>query len=252
MNRSQAYAALLQWQAEAGADEAIGEVAFDRRAEMAAPKNAPSSPALAPAAAPADVDAIAAGAGSIEELAAILETFDGCALKKTASRLCLGDGVTTARLMLVGEGPGREEDLQGKPFVGRAGQLLDRMLNAIGHDRTSVYITNCVFWRPPGNRTPTPEETAVCRPFLDRQIEIVAPDVIIMLGAVAAQTLTGRKEGITKLRGRWFDIDVGGRQIPALAALHPAYLLRQPGQKKFAWRDMLAAQRKLEEKAGSA
>ncbi|MGE0230307.1 MAG: uracil-DNA glycosylase family protein [Flavobacteriaceae bacterium] len=252
MNRSQAYSAILRWQAEAGADEAIGEVALDRRAEMAAPKSNPAAPARGPVEAPEDIEAIAARAGSIPELARLLEAFDGCTLKKTASRLCLSDGVATARLMLIGEGPGREEDLQGKPFVGRAGQLLDRMLMAIGHDRTSVYITNCVFWRPPGNRTPTPEETTACRPFLNRQIEIVAPDVIVLLGAVAAQTLTGRKEGITKLRGRWFEIEAGGRSIPAIAALHPAYLLRQPGQKKFAWRDMLSVRRKLEEEAKSA
>lgn len=253
MSKRQAYAAILRWQSEAGADEAICDAPIDRRGESEAQAPAaPARPGIAAAPQPAKAAAPAidpASAATIPELAALLEQFDGCGLKKTATRLCLSDGAAEARLMLIGEGPGREEDLQGKPFVGRAGQLLDRMLTAIGHDRDSTYITNCVFWRPPGNRNPTPEETEACRPFLQRQIEIVAPDVIMMLGAVAAKALTGRSEGITRLRGRWFDLEAGGRAIPAIATLHPAYLLRQPGQKKYAWRDFLAAAAKLRETA---
>lgn len=271
MQQSEAYAAILRWQIEAGVDEAIGDIALDRRAEMVTPATkradtAPAGSASAPArsvgdAAPARIDSVstpvgdavalagdlARGAETIDALSTALAGFDGCGLKKTATNLCLSDGHPEARLMLIGEGPGREEDLQGKPFVGRAGQLLDKMLAAIGHDRANTYITNCVYWRPPGNRNPTPEETAICRPFLDRQIEIVAPDVIVMLGAVAAQNLTTHKEGITRMRGRWFDLEIGGRKIPAIATLHPAYLLRQPAQKKLSWRDLLSITKKLEE-----
>jgi uracil-DNA glycosylase len=188
----------------------------------------------------------AASAASLEALQAILERFEGCALRATATRLVFGDGSPSARVMLVGEAPGREEDLEGRPFVGRSGQLLDRMLAAIGLDRASAYIANLVPWRPPGNRTPTPQEAAVCRPFLERQIELVDPDILVCLGAPSAQALLGTKDGILKLRGRWMAYETGSRTIRAIATLHPAYLLRQPVQKRFAWRDFRAIATALE------
>src|SRR5690606_18551324 len=145
-----------------------------------------------------------------------------------------------ARIMFVGEAPGREEDLQGKPFVGRSGQLLDRMLKAIGLDRGSVYIANTLPWRPPGNRTPAPSEVAVCLPFLHRQIELVAPDILVPLGGSAASHLFETSVGITKIRGQWHELTINGHAMKALATLHPAYLLRQPALKRLAWTDLLA------------
>jgi len=172
-------------------------------------------------------------------LRAALGAFDGCKLKQTATQLVFADGRPGARVMLVGEAPGREEDLQGLPFVGRSGQLLDRMLAAIGLDRNTVYIANVVPWRPPGNRTPTPQETATCRPFIERQIELCDPDFLICMGAPAAAELMGNRDGILKFRGRWQQFDTGSRKVRAMATLHPAYLLRQPLQKRLAWRDFL-------------
>jgi DNA polymerase len=189
--------------------------------------------------------ALARSAASLDELRALLERFDGCNLRLTATQLVFADGNPSARLMLVGEAPGRDEDLQGLPFVGRSGQLLDRMLAAIGLDRTSAYIANVVPWRPPGNRTPTPQETAVCRPFIQRQIELVAPDILICLGGAAAKEILSTTEGILKLRGQWRSYEAGGRTIKAIATLHPAYLLRQPQQKRLAWRDLLAVKTEL-------
>ncbi|HEY9214166.1 MAG TPA: uracil-DNA glycosylase, partial [Ancylobacter sp.] len=194
----------------------------------------------------------AATAPTLEALQALLERFEGCSLKHTATRLVFADGNPQARLMLVGEAPGRDEDIEGKPFVGRSGKLLDRMLSAIGIDRTSAYIANVVPWRPPGNRTPTPQETSICLPFIRRQIELANPDVLVCLGGPSAQTLLGIKDGITKARGRWMDYDTGTRVIPALATFHPAYLLRTPLGKRMAWRDMLAIQQKLEETTASS
>jgi uracil-DNA glycosylase len=188
----------------------------------------------------------ATAAQSLEELQTLMEAFEGCGLKKTASRLVFGDGNPQARVMLIGEAPGRDEDMIGKPFVGRSGQLLDRMMAAIGLDRTSFYITNIIAWRPPGNRTPTPEEVAICKPFIERHIELVCPSVILMLGGPATQALTGTKDGILRVRGRWFDCKcANGATIPALATLHPAYLLRQPSQKRLAWQDARALRRFL-------
>ena len=148
--------------------------------------------------------------------------------------------------MFVGEAPGREEDLEGLPFVGRSGQLLDRMMAAIGLDRTSAYIANIIPWRPPGNRTPTPQESQICLPFILRQIELADPDILVCLGGPAAQALLGVKEGILRTRGRWFPYQTGSREIRALATLHPAYLLRQPLQKRLAWRDFLMIKRALD------
>ena len=153
--------------------------------------------------------------------------------------------------MFVGEAPGAEEDRRGLPFVGKAGQLLDRMLAAIGLDRTSVYITNVLPWRPPGNRNPTPEEIAVCLPFVERQIELVAPRLLVLVGGISAKSLLSRTEGITRLRGKWYDhtAAAGSATVPTTAIFHPAYLLRQPALKREAWRDLQAIRRKLDEAA---
>jgi DNA polymerase len=188
----------------------------------------------------------ARSARSLEELAALLASFEGCGLRVTAKNLVFADGNPQSRLMLVGEAPGGDEDRIGKPFVGRSGQLLDRMLAAIGLDRTGVYIANIVPWRPPGNRTPTPQEVAICRPFIEKQIELADPDILVCLGGPSAQTLLSIKEGILKTRGRWFPYQTGRREIRAFATLHPAYLLRQPLQKRLAWRDFRALKRALE------
>ncbi len=182
----------------------------------------------------------AATATSLSELKARLEDFKGCGLKATAKNLCFFRGTEKARLMLIGEAPGRDEDLSGVPFVGPAGQLLDKMLAAIGLSDADVHITNTVYWRPPGNRTPSPQETQACRPFLDRQIALVQPDVIGLLGGAAANTVLGISGGIMKLRGSWREIEIGGRKIKVMPTLHPAFLLRSPASKRQAWRDMLA------------
>jgi uracil-DNA glycosylase family 4 len=209
-------------------------------------------PARAPPAAPPPPEVAimaareaAASAKSLDALRALLEGFQGCALRATATQLVFADGNPEARIMFVGEAPGYEEDRTGKPFVGRSGKLLDLMLAAIGLDRAKAYIANVVPWRPPGNRTPTPQETAICLPFIRRQIELADPDILVCLGQPATQTLLGTKEGITRTRGRWFTYDTGTREIRAIATLHPAYLLRQPLQKRLAWRDFLAVKKAL-------
>ncbi len=179
-------------------------------------------------------------APTLEVLRAMLEQFDGCALKATATRLVFADGNPQARVMFVGEAPGRDEDIEGLPFVGRSGQLLNRMMAAIGLDRTSAYIANVIPWRPPGNRTPTPQETQICLPFIRRQIELVNPDVLVTLGNPSTQTLLATRDGIMKTRGKWFDYDTGTRVIRALPTFHPAYLLRSPSYKRLAWQDLRA------------
>jgi DNA polymerase len=189
----------------------------------------------------------AKSAKTLDELRAILEDFDGCALKATATQLVFADGNPQARLMLVGEAPGRDEDIEGLPFVGRSGKLLDRMLTAVGLDRSQVYIANIVPWRPPGNRDPSPHESAVCLPFIRRQIELCDPDILICLGKPSMQTLLGINEPISKARGRWFNFDTGTREIRAMPTFHPAFLLRSPLQKRFAWRDFLAIKKALAE-----
>ncbi len=254
---------LLEWYRAMGVDEAIAEAPQDwfAREPQAAlgpvPLDGPSGQEIkrkplertkAPAPQPSPQAAIETSAGvmsarelarsakSLDELRALLESFEGCGLKKTASRLCLSRGSQNARLMLIGEAPGKDEDIQGEPFVGRAGQLLDRMLASINLTEADVYITNLVFWRPPGNRTPSPEEVQVCQPFVERQIELLAPKVLVFLGNAAAKQLTGATEGIMKLRGKWLTYS----GIRAMATLHPAYLLRTPIAKRLAWRDLLA------------
>ena len=159
--------------------------------------------------------------------------------------MVFADGNPAARVMFVGEAPGYEEDMSGTPFVGRSGKLLDRMMAAIGLDRTSAYIANVVPWRPPGNRTPTPQETAICLPFVRRQIELANPDVLVCLGGPSMQTLLGTRDGITRMRGRWFPYDTGTREIRAIATFHPAFLLRSPLQKRLAWRDFMAIKKAL-------
>ena len=197
--------------------------------------------AMAPDAAETSARALAQSAGDLETLRSVMAEFDGCALKRTATQLVFADGVPGSRVMLVGEAPGADEDRIGRPFVGRAGQLLDRMLSAIGLDRGHVYIANVVPWRPPGNRTPTPQETQVCLPFMERQIELADPEILVCLGASALRTLLGIETGIKRARGSWFAYRRGsGREIRAFATYHPAYLLRQPGEKRLAWADLRA------------
>jgi DNA polymerase len=195
---------------------------------------------------------LAAAAKTLDELKDAIAKFEGLSLKATATNLVFADGNPESRLMLIGEAPGAEEDRRGLPFVGASGQLLDRMLAAIGHDRTNCYITNIVNWRPPGNRKPSPGEMTLCLPFIERHIALINPALIVLLGDTAAKTLTNRTEGITRLRGKWFAwarAD-GAGTIPVLPTFHPAFLLRSPGQKREAWMDLLTAKRKLAELAG--
>lgn len=189
--------------------------------------------------------ALARQAPSLEALREALGQFTGCNLRLTAKSLVFADGSPDARVMFIGEAPGREEDRQGLPFVGRSGQLLDRMLAAIGLAREAVYITNVVPWRPPGNRTPSPQETEICKPFVLRQIELVAPEIVVFLGGASAKALTETSEGILRLRGRWLELPMASGPVKAMATLHPAYLLRNPVQKRFAWRDFLAVKAAL-------
>lgn len=189
----------------------------------------------------------AAEADSLEALRGALEAFDLCPLKATATNLVFADGNPEAPLMLIGEAPGADEDRQGLPFVGVSGQLLDRMLASIGRDRSSAYVTNILPWRPPGNRKPTTAETTMLLPFIRRHIELAAPRVLVFVGGTSAQSLTGRPEGITRMRGRWLDYHAGDREpIAAMAIFHPAYLLRSPARKREAWQDLLKIREKLE------
>lgn len=257
--------ALLQWYALAGVERAVDHAPHDRYRESApapAPLSAaPPSAAAAPVAPPAPpplspapgdtpwtAQDMAAGCGSLEELTAAVRAFDGCALKRTATNTVIGDGNPGAKLMIVGEAPGAEEDRQGLPFVGPAGRLLDRMLAAIGLDRSAVYITNMLPWRPPGNRSPTDEELALCQPFLERQVELIAPRILVLVGGIAAKALLNRREGITRLRGRWFPFSTPRMEgtVEATATFHPAYLLRRPQAKREVWRDLLEIEARIE------
>jgi uracil-DNA glycosylase family 4 len=267
--------AAIEWLVEIGADEIIGSEPVNRLVSPPPSAKAPDAPRSAapgivrPSTIVAqygnggamqssganDSTAMAAECSTLAEIEQALKRFDACPLKKTATNLCFADGNPEAHVMLIGEAPGRDEDIQGKPFVGRSGQLLDRMLAAIGLSRNgrtpeeSVYISNVIFWRPPGNRTPTEQETLMCLPFVRRAIEIKRPRLLVCLGAIPTQRLIGRSDGILKLRGRWFDFSSGGDTIPLLATLHPAYLLRQPAQKRLAWRDFLSLKQKLKSDA---
>jgi DNA polymerase len=270
--------------AEAGVDEAIGEQPVDRTvAPPLRPEAKPQPGAAVPPAAaagrgagpapavpgsgvqaalaarapqPASLTAQAAesaatsaarACSTLAELDAAIRTFEGCALKATATNTVIARGNPQAKLMIVGEAPGRDEDAQGLPFVGESGQLLDRMLKAIGRDESNVYISNLLFWRPPGNRDPSTEEIVSCRPFIERMIELVQPKVLVCTGKFSTGTLLGTTQGITRVRGRWHDYRRGDLVIPAMPMLHPAYLLRQPGVKREAWRDMLELAAKLDE-----
>ena len=228
---------------EAGGNPRPEERSAGSRLEGRAAPNvaAPPSPDIAAMAAREAVKDIR----TLKELRAALDAFEGCALKATAKQLVFADGNPKAKVMFVGEAPGRDEDIEGLPFVGRSGKLLDRMLAAIGLDRTGVYIANIIPWRPPGNRTPTPQESQICLPFIQRQIELVNPDILVCLGGPSAQTLLGIRDGITKTRGRWFTYDTGTREIRAMPTFHPAFLLRSPLQKRLAWRDFLAIKKAL-------
>lgn len=260
---------LLAFYREAGVDALVQETPVDRFAGEEAPRAAaptrepatrqpsargaapvPQAAQTAPAApeeAAMSARELARGASTLDELKEILRNFDGCALKQTATQLVFADGNPQARVMFVGEAPGRDEDIEGLPFVGRSGKLLDRMLAAIGLDRTSVYIANIIPWRPPGNRTPTPQESAICLPFILRQIELAGPQIVVCLGGPSAQTLLGVKDGITKIRGRWLSFNAGSREVRAMPTFHPAFLLRSPLQKRLAWRDFLAIKKALGE-----
>ena len=266
--RTQA-AALFALQHAFGVDEVVAETPLDRYAEPAeeAPPPARAAPPAPPAAsrqrpAPAKApggevalmsqDAAMASAteragacADLEQLAAAMADFEGSSLKRTATNLVFGDGNPRAPTMWIGEAPGADEDRLGKPFVGVSGQLLDLMLAAIGLDREHAYISNILPWRPPGNRKPTTAETAIFLPFLQRHIELVAPDILVLVGGTAASTLLRRPEGITKLRGRWLTTTAGGREIAVMPIYHPAYLLRQPAAKREAWRDLLAIKERL-------
>ena len=260
MTAAQDSLSALAWLVEAGADEAVSDAPADRfAAKPAAAAARPSAPVAARPAAPAKPEsllesdsigtaiALARGANSLSELRTALEGFEGCALKRTATKTVFADGNPAHRIMFIGEAPGRDEDRQGLPFVGRAGKLLDKMMAAIHLDRTKAYITNVLNWRPPDNRDPSPEEAAMCLPFLRRHIELVNPGVIILLGAVAVRHVMGRSDGIMKTRGKWLDYNVNGRMVPVMPTLHPAYLLRQPSHKKLAWRDLQMVERKIAE-----
>jgi uracil-DNA glycosylase family 4 len=265
--------ALLDFHVEAGVDLALDETPHNRFAEPKAepapaktpePQREPPRASAPLAAPPRSLPKVAAGApeevaslareqarhaGSLQELEAILAGFEGCALKFSAKNLAFADGNPEGRVMLVGEAPGADEDRIGKPFMGRSGQLLDRMLAMIGLDRSQVYVANIVPWRPPGNRTPTPQEIAICKPFIARQIELAGPEFLLCLGGPATQNLLGVKDGILRTRGRWFSYKTeDGREIRALPTLHPAYLLRQPLQKRLGWRDFQALRRALDGK----
>ncbi len=244
----------LAWLVAAGADEAVLEAPVNRliahSAKETAPPRTPSAP-RPPAAPSLSLPALtvtdpisraneaAARCNDLDALRVALEGFEGCTLRETANSTVFADGTVGAKILFIGEAPGAEEDKAGKPFVGRAGQLLDRMLAAIGLSRQrNVYITNVVNWRPPANRVPSPQEAAICLPFLRRHIELVAPELIILLGGTAMQYVSGRTEGILLLHGTWLDYFAAGKMVPMIPTLHPAYLLRQPAQKRLAWRDL--------------
>jgi len=287
-DEEEARAALLEalrWQLEMGVDEALEESPQDRyalsaaehrdkvtqatlkaqaegeSAQLAATPSAPPGKGANPAlfepkvgalqsneAVVGEARAAADGAQDIAALKLAVEAFEGCALKKTAFSCVFADGEPQAPLMILGEAPGANEDRQGLPFVGDAGKLLDRMLAAIERDRESAYISNVIFWRPPGNRTPTAEETAACLPFVERHIALARPKILFLVGGSAAGTLLGETRGVMKLRGKWhtYQNRYLDKPIPAMVSLHPAYLLRQPGHKRLAWRDLLEVKQALD------
>ncbi len=266
-------ASVLHWHLEAGVDETIGDAPVNRyaaplpvsapalQAAATAPTAVPVAPIVMPRMTPVVPPIVSAPVSSassahlaqecktLDELRAAVESYDGCALKAFATRTVFADGHPKARVMVIGEAPGEDEDRQGKPFVGVSGKLLDRMLGSVGLDRaTNAYITNIVFWRPPGNRKPTAEEIVLCMPFVQRHIELLDPALLLLVGGPSASTILANPSGITKLRGKWFSYESPGlpRPVPAMATFHPAYLLRSPNQKRLAWRDLLAFKQKYD------
>lgn len=251
--------AALAWQVELGADEALSETPVNRFEIVERPKPeaaprarateataraaAPEAPAETPKIDPvAAARAAAEAAGSLGELREALEAFEHCELRRGARNLVFADGTPGSRVMIIGEAPGRDEDREGLPFVGRAGKLLDRMLAAIGLSRAeSVYITNVLPWRPPQNRDPRPEEIAMMRPFVQRHVQLAEPEILILMGNISCDAGL-QKRGITRLRGKWAE----GYGLPAMPMFHPAYLLRQPEAKREAWADLLEISARLE------
>ncbi|TMV10282.1 uracil-DNA glycosylase [Ruegeria sediminis] len=242
--------ALLEWQIELGATDAIGDAPVDRYAlpDTAPKAQQPQGAQTAPAK-PKDVDPVevarkaARAAGSLPELRAAMESFQHCELKLGARQLVFADGTPGARVMIIGEAPGRDEDREGRPFVGRAGQLLDRMLEAIDLRRSeNVYITNVLPWRPPQNRDPRPEEIGMMKPFLERHVDLAKPEVLVLMGNISCQAVLG-KRGITRLHGQWDQ----SMNLPVIPMFHPAYLLRQPQMKRQAWADLLELRARLGE-----
>ncbi len=265
ISEQQAAEALLRWYAEMGVDEAVGPAPADLYAwqnsstdikkPVPAPKDTatPITPIFqAEEAAPAAEEAIAtarkiaASCGSFEALRDAVAEFDGCPLKAGAKQTVFADGVPGSDLIVIGEAPGREEDRTGKPFVGRAGQLLDRMLAAIGRSRTQdTLISNVIYWRPPGNRTPTQDETAICRPFVEKLIELTEPKVIVLAGGAPLQALLDIS-GIMRARGVWRELELeSGARFPVMPIFHPAFLLRQPANKRLAWADLQTIEARL-------
>jgi uracil-DNA glycosylase family 4 len=265
--------ALLRWYVDQGIDEAIGEDAIDRFAAPApqptplpVQQRAPATPtpirpapaAAAPPRGPVPIEspqlvedarALAQRCNSVEELEAAVRAFEGCALKRTAKNTVFADGVAGSPVMVVGEAPGADEDRLGKPFVGVSGQLMDRMFDAIGMSRErDLYITNILFWRPPGNRTPTLAEQAICMAFTRRHIELARPKVLVLAGGTAAKSVLDTTEGIMRLRGKWTNLSLDdGSAVPTLPTFHPAYLLRTPASKRQSWSDLLSLDKKLRE-----
>ena len=266
-------ASLLKWYVDNGLDETIGEVPIDRFAPPPVPAAAPAPaaeqrPAAAtsirgtssplPVRAPVPLESpqlvedareLARRCGTIAELETAIRAFEGCALKRTAKNTVFADGVAGAPVMVVGEAPGGDEDRLGKPFVGVSGQLMDRMFDAIGMSRArDLYITNILFWRPPGNRTPTLAEQAICLAFTRRHIELARPKVLVLAGGTAAKAVLDTTEGIMRLRGKWTSLRLDdGSELPTLPTFHPAYLLRTPASKRQSWSDLLALDKKLRE-----
>jgi uracil-DNA glycosylase len=270
---------LLAWYLAAGADEAVADVPNDRFAEEArrrqplpppaaaaprpvtiapSPAAVPARPASAPPRLGPDSPAVAiaaareaaAGAATLDELQAAISQFEGCTLRQTATNTVFADGVPQSRIMFIGEAPGADEDRIGRPFVGVSGQLLDRMLATIGLDRTrNAYITNVLFWRPPGNRKPSDAEIAICRPFVDRHIALIDPLLIVLVGGTASAALLPGSAGITRIRGQWVKLDVNGlpRPVQAIPMYHPSFLLRSPERKRESWIDLLSIKSKLKE-----
>lgn len=269
---------LLQWYLEAGVDEAVEDapqnwfaLSFAPPAPVAAPApvavmvsappvNAPPPPAASQEF-PAEIlghiaraRALSDAASTFAELEAAVRAFDGCVLKKTATNTVFADGNPESRLMLIGEAPGAHEDMQGIPFCGPSGQLLDAMMKAIGRDRTSFYITNTVFWRPPGNRQPSAMEIALCQPFVQKHVALVNPELLVLVGGVASSAVLETTQGISRLRGKMhtYRTPYLDRDIPVMVMFHPSYLLRQPAQKRLAWQDLLQVQRVMGKSSASS